>query len=98
MMWTHEWAIFVPIIFFGTIASVFILGPLARAWGKRLERGAGQPVIAPDVAARLQRMEQAIESIAIEVERISEGQRFTTKLLSERSVDKLQASTKGNRQ
>ncbi len=29
-------------------------------------------------------MEQAIDSIAVEVERISEGQRFTTKLLSER--------------
>jgi hypothetical protein len=30
-------------------------------------------------------MEQAIDSIAVEVERISEGQRFTTKLLAERS-------------
>jgi len=28
-------------------------------------------------------MEQAIDSVALEVERISEGQRFTTKLLSE---------------
>jgi hypothetical protein len=36
--------------------------------------------------ARLERMEQAIDSIAIEIERISEGQRFTTKLLSERSA------------
>jgi hypothetical protein len=31
-------------------------------------------------------MEQAIDSIAVEVERISEGQRFTTKLLAERSA------------
>jgi hypothetical protein len=30
-------------------------------------------------------MEQAIDAIALEVERIAEGQRFTTKLLSERS-------------
>jgi hypothetical protein len=29
-------------------------------------------------------MEQAIDSIAVEVERISEGQRFTTRLLSDR--------------
>ena len=36
---------------------------------------------------RLQRMEQAIESIALEVERIGEAQRFTTKLLSERQPD-----------
>jgi hypothetical protein len=28
-------------------------------------------------------MEQALDSVALEVERISEGQRFTTKLLSE---------------
>jgi hypothetical protein len=40
-----------------------------------------------DVGARLERMEQAIEAIAVEVERISEGQRFTTKLLSERVAE-----------
>jgi hypothetical protein len=34
---------------------------------------------------RMQRLEAAVEAIAIEVERISEGQRFTTKLLSENS-------------
>jgi hypothetical protein len=33
---------------------------------------------------RLARMEQAIDTMAVEMERISEGQRFTTKLLSER--------------
>ena len=38
----------------------------------------------PDVALRLERIEQAIDAIAVEVERISEGQRFTTKLLAER--------------
>jgi uncharacterized coiled-coil protein SlyX len=31
-----------------------------------------------------ERLEQALEAIALEVERISEGQRFTTKLLAER--------------
>jgi hypothetical protein len=36
--------------------------------------------------ARLERIEQAVDAIAIEIERISEGQRFTTKLLSERST------------
>lgn len=43
---------------------------------------------APSVAtteARLERIEQAVDAIAIEVERIAEGQRFTTKLLSERT-------------
>jgi hypothetical protein len=36
---------------------------------------------------RLARMEQAIDAISIETERISEGQRFTSKLLSERARD-----------
>jgi hypothetical protein len=32
---------------------------------------------------RLERIEQAVDAIALEVERISEGQRFTAKLLAE---------------
>ncbi len=35
--------------------------------------------------SRLARIEQAVEAVSIEVERISEGQRFTTKLLSDRT-------------
>lgn len=35
--------------------------------------------------ARLARIEQSVDAIALEVERISEGQRFTTKLLSDNS-------------
>jgi len=35
--------------------------------------------------SRLSRLEQAVDAIAVEVERISEGQRFTTKLLSEQA-------------
>jgi hypothetical protein len=37
--------------------------------------------------ARLERVEHTVESIAIEMERVSEGQRFVTKLLSERARD-----------
>jgi len=36
---------------------------------------------------RLRHLEQAVDAIAIEIERISEGQRFTTKLLAERDKD-----------
>ena len=36
--------------------------------------------------ARLARMEQAIDAMAVEVERVSEGQRFTTRLLGERAA------------
>ena len=35
---------------------------------------------------RLERLEQGMEAIAIEIERVSEGQRFVTKLLSEKET------------
>jgi hypothetical protein len=47
------------------------------------------------VAARLERIEHAVDSVALEVERIAEGQRFTTKLLSERASSKVDAGGNG---
>lgn len=75
----------IPIVLFvcGTVMAIGV--PMAKAWARRLEREPLNPSIPPEVAARLERMEQALDSIAIEVERISEGQRFTTKLLAERN-------------
>ena len=40
------------------------------------------------IEERLSRIEQAVDAVAVEVERVSEGQRFTTKLLSERDVER----------
>lgn len=77
--------VFIPIAAFAMIAIVSIGVPIARAWARRLERGDATPKIPADVAERLERMEQSLDAIALEVERISEGQRFTTKLLSERA-------------
>jgi hypothetical protein len=62
-----------------------ILTPIARAFAKRVENRAEAGRLPPDVASRLERMENAIDSIAVEVERISEAQRFTTRLLSEKT-------------
>ena len=59
--------------------------PLVRAYARKLELEGAQPRIPPEVAERLARMEQAIDSVAVEIERISEAQRFTTRLLAERS-------------
>jgi len=77
----------IPIVLFATMPITAIGYPLARAYAKKIEGGGGTGARIPsDVAARLERMEQAIDSIAVEVERISEGQRFTTKLLSDRTA------------
>jgi hypothetical protein len=73
----------VPLGFFATAIVLAVGVPLARAYSRRMDAQARNPQIPSEVAARLERMEQAIDSVALEVERISEGQRFTTKLLSE---------------
>ncbi|HXF25451.1 MAG TPA: hypothetical protein VN602_13060 [Gemmatimonadaceae bacterium] len=41
------------------------------------------PELLQPVEQRLQRLEQTTEAIALEVERVAEGQRFVTKLLSD---------------
>jgi hypothetical protein len=76
----------IPIVAIVACASTAIFFPLVRAYARRMEQDAHRPAPLPgDLTLRLERMEQAIDSIAIEVERISEGQRFTTKLLAERN-------------
>jgi hypothetical protein len=78
--------VWVPIVLFASVPVMAIGIPIARAFAKRMERESSVQQVPADVTARLERMEQAIDSIAVEVERISEGQRFTTKLLSERTA------------
>jgi hypothetical protein len=70
------------------IASVFFgiaLVIVATAWARRLWKGATKVVTQFPAAfeARFTRFEQSLEAIAIEIERVSEGQRFLTKVLTE---------------
>jgi hypothetical protein len=67
------------------VVTIAIGVPLVRAWARRMERR-GEPQMPADVSARLARIEAAVDSIAIEVERISENQRFLTKLQTERAA------------
>jgi hypothetical protein len=75
--------IVIPIAGMLMIIVLSIGVPLVVALGKKWERQDKLPKVPNDMSDRLTRMEQAIDAIAVEVERISEGQRFTTKLLSE---------------
>ena len=71
------------------IAAVIILTPIARAFGRRLD---GKRINKDQLKGQLndgthdqlQRIEQSMDAMAIEIERISEGQRFTTKVLAGR--------------
>ena len=78
-------ALMVPIVLFIMTGVTAIGVPIAKAYARRIEREPRQPSLPPDVSARLERMEQAIDAIAVEVERIAEGQRFTSKLLASRA-------------
>ena len=55
---------------------------LVKIWVNR--PSARPPAISPEMDDRLLRIEQAVDAIAIEVERMSESQRFTSKVLAER--------------
>lgn len=69
------------------LSIVLIWFPLAfvaaRAIWKRSNRPAPPAAVFTETAQRLERLEASVDAIAIEIERISEGQRFVTKLLSE---------------
>jgi hypothetical protein len=68
------------------LSLAFTIPTTAWIWTRRnKELKPGNPVS----DERLARIEQAIDAMAIEVERISEGQRFTTKLLAERTAPPL---------
>jgi hypothetical protein len=76
-------AVDISIAFFIMMAVIIIGWPLARAFGRRLERrGEVSTGADPALTGQLQRIEQAVEAMSIEIERISESQRFLTKLQS----------------
>ena len=73
----------------GVVFMLFVMAPIALAFARLLwKRATGQAVPRPSLEStqRLERVEQAIDSIAVEVERISEGQRFVTRILTEGSA------------
>jgi hypothetical protein len=67
-------------------ASIAVLSVLTRAmsiWSIKARASAGPPA-QPFDADAIARLQASVDAISIEVERISEGQRFTTKLMNER--------------
>ncbi|MEW5916349.1 MAG: hypothetical protein AB1762_08085 [Gemmatimonadota bacterium] len=63
--------------------------PLVRALGRRWESEARLPRSDPEATQRLARIEQAIDAMALEIERISEGQRFVTRLMSDKMPERV---------
>jgi len=79
-------AVDISVAFFVTVAVCVIGFPIARALGRLVDRRAQRPAVsAPDVTPQLRQLQESVDALAIEMERISEGQRFTSKLLAGRS-------------
>lgn len=72
------------------IVAIAFVGPLLRFFLRRHERRAVTAKLSSEVQARLDAMERNIDTVAVELERVSEGQRFTAKLLEQRPVEHAQ--------
>ena len=87
----------ISIAFFLTVAAVIIFLPLARAFARKMDRRSGAPQVPAEVSAQLEHLNRAVDAIALEVERISEGQRFTTRLLTDQRESAPGLTTGANR-
>jgi multidrug efflux pump subunit AcrA (membrane-fusion protein) len=58
--------------------------PIARAFGRWIDRRGLPTPVNTELSAQITRIEHAVDSMSVEVERISEAQRFQAKLLSDR--------------
>ncbi len=76
-------AVDMSIAFFFTVAVIVIGLPISRAFARRMDRKAAPSQVPREVSSQLEQLAQSVDAIALEVERISEGQRFTTRLLTE---------------
>lgn len=69
------------------IVVIFIGWPIARAFARRIDRRNEVGVIrAEDLQPQIRQLQESIDTMAVELERISESQRFQAKLLAERAL------------
>ena len=72
-----------------TLAALSAIGVGIHAYLRRMRRKDGHAPATHYDEDRLARIEQAVDAIAIEVERIAESQRFLTRLQTERTDDRV---------
>jgi hypothetical protein len=68
---------------------MLLLLPLVIAYSRRIWRRGGQPApaqIPAELVDRMASIERGVEAVAIEVERIGEGQRFVSQLLGDQAM------------
>jgi hypothetical protein len=66
--------------------TVFVIGmPLAIGYARRIWRRGAPPALPQEIYDRFARVEQSLDAIAIEVERVGEGQRFLTRMQAQQA-------------
>lgn len=81
------------VIVMGFVLAMTMILPLSIAFARRVwRRGAAPNANAPmsrELDDRLARLEQAMDAVAVEVERVGEGQRFVTRVLGSGAAEPL---------
>ena len=70
----------------GQICGTVLIISLVGAWFGRRKSTPLSGDAMKRIDLRLSELQQSVDAVAVEVERISEGQRFTTRLLAERGI------------
>jgi hypothetical protein len=78
-----EVPVIVGLVFSGLI-GIILAFPIGRAIARWIDRRGHTTPVDAQLVNRLAAIEQAVDTVAIEVERMSEANRFTTRLLTER--------------
>src|SRR5688572_6432169 len=71
---------------FGGLLAFILVGFFLYRWGWARAKSRFSRAGAPVDTARMDQLQNAVDAIAVEVERISEGQRYVTKVLNEGSA------------
>jgi hypothetical protein len=81
-------AVDISMAFFATVAAIIILTPLARALARRSDaRVRALEETARNLHPQLEQLQNSVDAMAIEMERISEAQRFQSKLLAGKDAE-----------
>lgn len=77
----------IPIVqtVFGSLIAIILGYPIIRFVTRMLEKRADRSMVrGADVTRQIQQLQQSLDAMAIEIERIGEAQRFQSKLIAER--------------
>lgn len=75
----------ISIVMFVTIGFVIVMLPVARAFARRMDRQSQHLSSGTaDLMPAIDRLQQSVDAMAIEVERVTEAQRFQAQLMAQR--------------